>query len=348
VALYGGCVVLLAIWLSCIPRARYPGISSFGMGDIPEYYVLARNVYSGRGFVVDYFIGDFWTGPKLGIEDVVGSTPTAARRPLAPYVAASLFCLTGLNHYVIHIAASMLGSVVPLGFYGVMARRLAKRGPVSAAKELFCQFGALALCLLPTHFLLFGLGTVSLFELLPWLVLFLLAELREWASWVCAGVMAASAGLVTASRPEGVVLVAALFVVYIAPAALRALVRRRFAGELTAAGLVLGGVALMNVPLLFIRYAPGAGVYYHTLRYDVSRDALVPMYLKWPDLNHAIVHANFSAAPTMSWVINRGAAGEILRHPGALCRWWGVQLGRKTVSFLRFYGSRRDDSTRGA
>jgi len=345
--LYGGCAALLAIWVSCVPLLRYPGVASFGMGDVPEYYCLARNIASGRGFVVDYFIGDFWTGPKVSLDDVVGSRPTAARRPLVPYVTSFLFYLTGTNVYAIHVAASMLGCLLPLSFYGLMVPRLRRMGLWTAGRDRFCEFAALGLCLVPTHFMLFGLGTVTLFELLPWLTLWLLAELREWKLGVATLVMALAAGLATVSRPEGIVLVFGLFLVYFVPAAARAAVQRRLR-EVVAAPLAIAcGVAVLNVPVLFVDYGPGAGVHYHTLDYDASYDAFIPRYTSWPEVNSSKIHENFSEHPRLSTLINKGVGAEIRAHPAAFGRWWLVQLKRKTLSFLRFYGEHEKMSTYG-
>ena len=69
------------------------------MGDIPEYYVIAKNLFFGRGFVQDYFIGDFWTGPKTDLQNIIGSVPTSARRPLVPYLASYYYYIVGQNNF---------------------------------------------------------------------------------------------------------------------------------------------------------------------------------------------------------------------------------------------------------
>ncbi len=332
--LFAGIALLAVVWLAVIPLQSYPGNLPLGMGDIPEYYVLAKNIHSERGFTTDYFICDFWTGPRLGIEEIIDSPPTSGRRPLVPYLTGYFFHLLGVDYHLINIMASFLAAIVPLIFYSFLSRySLRKDGFVSRDRDLLYQFLSLLVCLIPTHFVLFALGTITLFELFPFFTLITLITAEDRPTGLSLLAAALSAGLTTVSRPEGTILVFFIFLIYLLPAGLKAIMGRGRTGRApVVAASVLAGVLLLNLPLFFIRYGPDSGqLWYRTLSYRPETERFEPLYPRWSEFNFALARENFADRPDIENVINPKAFSEIALHPIAFGKWLLREMTLKLI-----------------
>lgn len=339
--LFCGTILLLLVWISCIPIQLYPGKNSHGMGDIPEYYLLSKNIYLGRGFITDCFIGDFFSEPRLTLQDVISSPPVSARRPLVPYVASYFFYLGGQNHYIINIIASLLASLLPLSVYSFFYYYpLHKYGTVSYARNISLQFFAILICLIPSHFVLFSLGTITIFEMFPFFMLILLIKLEDWKSPFSIFIMALSAGLISISRPEGIIIVLIVFLIYFLPPTLSAIFYKRIPKQILATIMIIVGLLIMNIPLLFIKYdsASQVGAWYNTLQYRAqTRNFQSIYYPRWPEFNYAIARNNFSDNPNNTYLLNMGIRSDIYSHPIAFGKWIFMNANKKIGAFTSLY-----------
>lgn len=339
--LYSITIVIIIAWMSGIRFQSYPGVMSLGMGDIPEYYVLAKNIYIGEGFTTDYFIGDFWVGPKLNIEDVVDSAPTSARRPLVPYIASYFFYISGDNFYIINIIASLLASIFPLAFYGFMYQyRLDKKFKISWVQNLFDQFVALLLCFIPSHFVLYALGTITIFESLPLFIIFILIKLKKQRSNFSIFIISLSAGITTVSRPEGMILILAISLVYFLPWIIVTISKKNISKKLSFIALFIGSITIMNVPLLSIHYHNTRlnSFWILTACYDSNSKHFNSIYFHWPEFNRAITIENFSKSPDIKNTINVNLISDALSNPIPFFKWVIQETIKKMIAFASLYG----------
>lgn len=338
--LYSIILIIIISWMSSIQFHFYPGVMSLGMGDLPEYYVLAKNIYLGEGFTTDYFIGDFWTGPKFNIEDVIDSAPTSARRPLVPYLASYFFYLSGDNIYIINIIASLLASTFPLAFYGFIYQYiLDKKVTISWVHNLFYQFIALLLCFIPSHFVFYALGTTTIFESLPLFFIFILIKLKQRRSAFSVFIISLSAGLTIVSRPEGMILILAISLVYFLPL-LVAIFKKNISKQLNFIALFIGSIIMMNIPLLSINYynARLNSFWILTAYYDLNSKEFNSIYYYWPEFNRAITNENFSKNPNFKNTINDKIISDVLTHPILFGKWIIQETILKMIGFASLYG----------
>jgi len=336
--LFTGIILLFLAWMFCIPKQSYLGMTSLGMGDIPEYYGLANNISSGRGFTTDYFIGDFWTGPRFNSQDLTNSPPTMARRPLIPYITSYFFYFFGQNHYIINVVASFLAALLPLSFYCFLYYHT--KDTLSRQGDVFYQLFSLLVCLIPSHFILFAVGTITIFELLPLLILLLLLGIKQWKSPFSILIMALSAGLVTISRPEGLAVILIVFMIYLLYPILAAALQKRREKLLVPAVLILVGILVMNSPLLFIRYGSSSGLWYQTLNYKPQTKRFESIYPVWSAFNKEIALENFSDNPDIANILNKDVLSEIISHPVAFGKWILTEVSAKFTDFMSLYSTR--------
>ncbi len=341
IILIGGSTALFAIWMCCIPWSAYPGNTTHHMGDIPEYYVLAENIYSGNGFVTDYFIGDFWQGTRLSLEDVVESPPIAARRPLVPYVTSFFYYVTGVSYQVINIMAAFLAALLPFAFYDFFRRYAFKKDfSLFEKKKRAFQILALAICLIPSHFILFSLGTISIFEMIAFTILMIPLFFNSFESFLQMAVMALSGGIVLLSRPEGIILIMLVTVLFLLPNSLIVFLRERNRRGLKTAMVFFVGIGLMSIPNLFIEYGQGSysrNTWYRTLRYVPESGYFESIYPKWGDFNSAIVRENYSEQPNIQNILNDKIYSDIAAHPIDFVKWVIFQSWQKLRAFSKLY-----------
>ncbi len=336
-----GSTALFVIWICCIPWSAYPGNITHHMGDIPEYYVLAENLYSGEGFVTDYFIGDFWQGLRLNLEDVMGSSPIAARRPLVPFVTSFFYYVTGVSYQVINIMAAFLAALLPFAFYDFFRRFALKKGfSLTEKRKRDFQILALAFCLIPSHFIYFSLGTISVFEMIAFFILMTPLFFKSFESFLQAAVMALSGGIVLFSRPEGIILIMLVTVLFLLPNSLMVFLRERNRMGLKTVLIFFVGIGLMSIPSLFIKYGEGSysrNTWYKTLHYIPETGNFKSLYTEWGEFNSAIIRENYSEQPNIQNTLNDKIHSEIVAHPMAFVKWLIFQSWQKLSAFSSLY-----------
>jgi len=341
IILIGGSTVLFVIWICCIPWSAYPGNITHHMGDLPEYYVLAENIYSGNGFVTDYFIGDFWQGLRLSLGDVIDSPPIAARRPLVPFVTSFFYYVTGVSYKVINIMAAFLAALLPFAFYDFFRRFALKKGlSLTEKKKRDFQLLALAVCLIPSHFIYFSLGTITVFEMITFFILMTPLIFKSFESFLQAAVMALSGGIVLFSRPEGIILIMLVSVLFLLPNSLMVFLRERNLMGLQTVMVFFVGIGLMSIPALFIEYGAGSysrNIWYKTLRYIPETGNFKSIYPEWGEFNTAIIRENYSEQPNIQNILNDKIHSEIVSRPMAFVKWIIYQSWKKLCAFSSLY-----------
>lgn len=339
--LIAGSTFLFVIWICCIPRSAYPGNLTHHMGDIPEYYVLAENIYSGNGFVTDYFIGDFWQGERLSLGDFIDSPPIAARRPLVPFVTSFFYYVTGVSSQVINILAAFLAALLPFAFYDFFRRfALRKDVPLTEKKKRDFQILALAMCLIPSHFIYFSLGTITVFEMIAFFILMTPLFFKSFESPLQAAVMALSGGIVLVSRPEGIILIMLVALLFLLPNSWMVFLHERNRMGLKTVVVFFVGIGLMSIPSLFIKYGTGSysrNTWYKTLRYIPETGNFKSIYPEWGEFNSAIIRENFSDQPNIQSILNDKIHSEIVAHPTAFVKWMIYQSWQKLSAFSNLY-----------
>jgi hypothetical protein len=330
--------LLFVVWMFCIYHQPYPGILSEGTGDEPEYYVLAKNIYLGRGFTTDYFIGDFWTGPRHSISDVIGSPPNSGRRPLAPYIAGYFFYITGQNNYIIGIIAVTLTALLPLCFYSFLYHyTLNKNIVISNIRNVIYQLVAIITCLFPSIFSSCALGCVTSFEIIPFFVFVMLLSLKDWDSLDTIIISSICAGLTTISRPEGNVLIFAAFLVFMLPPVIQVIFRKKKLKKLIIISAVISGIIIMNIPVLFIQYGTTSGLWLQTIIYDTDIKSFESSYYPWSQFNYAITKVNFSENPEFEKLLNPNLIRDIISHPIEFGSWVIGNASSRFVAFFNLY-----------
>jgi hypothetical protein len=331
---------ILLAWIYCVPSQKYPGVFSTGMGDIPEFYALAKNIYLGQGFTTNYHIFDFWTGPKSGIQDIINSPPTSGRRPLVPYVTSFFYHLSGYNNYSIYLIALILAALIPLVLYGFLYHfTLKKHNKISPLRNLIYQIVSVCMVFIPNHYLLFGLGTITLFLLVPLFIFILFIKLQNWKSPASVLIIALSAGLATTARPEGIVLVFIILLIYFINQCITILLNKSTVKTLTIFPIILIGIIILNIPVLFIPYESSSnGLWYQTLQYNGQLKKFQSIYFPyWFLFNNAIAREYLSDNPDINHIINTNIKGDISRHPLKFLRWLFNESKSKIIVFLSIY-----------
>lgn len=341
IILIGGSTALFVIWICCIPWSAYPGNITQHMGDLPEYYVLAENLYSGNGFVTDYFIGDFWQGSRLSLEDIMDSPPIAARRPLVPYITSFFYHVTGVSYQVINIMAAFLAALLPFAFYDFFRRFAFKKGlSLTKKKKRDYQLLSLAICLIPSHFIYFSLGTITVFEMTAFFILMIPLLFKSFESFLQASVMALSGGIVLISRPEGIMLIMLVAVLFLLPKSLMVFLRERNIRGLQTVVVFFVGIGLMSIPNLFIEYGAGSysrNIWYKTIRYIPDTGNFKSLYPEWGEFNSAIIRENYSEQPNIQNTLNDKIHSEIVSHPMAFVKWIIYQSWKKLCAISSLY-----------
>ncbi len=339
--LIGGSTTLFVIWICCIPWSAYPGNITHHMGDLPEYYVLAENIYSGNGFVTDYFIGDFWQGSRLNLGDIMDSPPIAARRPLVPFVTSFFYYVTGVSYQVINIMAAFLAALLPFAFYDFFRRFAFKKGfSLTGKKKRDFQLLALVICLIPSHFIYFSLGTITVFEMIAFFILMTPLFFKSFESFLQAAVMALAGGIVLLSRPEGIMIIMLVAVLFILPNSMMVFLRERNIRGLKTVLVFFVGIGLMSIPNLFIEYGAGSysrNMWYLTLHYIPETGNFKSLYPEWGEFNSAIIRENYSEQPNIQNTLNDKIHSEIVSHPMSFVKWIIYQSWKRLGAISDLY-----------
>ena len=145
-------------------------------------------------------------------------------------------------------------------------------------------------------------------------------------------VMALSGGIVLLSRPEGIVLIMLVAVLFFLPNSLIVFLREHNWMGLKTGMVFFVGIGLMSIPNLFIEYGQGSysrNTWYRTLHYFPETGYFESIY--------AIVRENYSEQPNIQNILNDKIYSEIVAHPIAFAEWVIFQSWQKLSAFSKLY-----------
>lgn len=296
---------LLAVWLGLMPLSPYPAQISMGLGDRPGYYRLAANLVSGRGWLVDFFIGDY-----------IGGKPSyLTNHPLPVLVTTFLFQVVGRNAHslsVYCVLAAALHVALLCSFVCTVGRKA-----FSDARIFVAAVAALAI---PIHFHLLGIGVSTVPGALAFMTatVFLVEHVdRPLRRFIMCAVAILFLIVV---RPEAALLGVLLLVCFpVVSVLIGPGVRRRWRVLLLtmcAAAIVGLWVKLPGVVARLPANLRNLSVFY--LKYEPERKEFGWMYAPWWKINEMLCAANFSSDGAAVPEINDAIGEEIRNHPGSL------------------------------
>jgi hypothetical protein len=314
----------LAAWLALMPLSPYPSLLTVVLGDTPGYYRVAANLAAGRGWLADFFIGDY----------VGGRPPYLTDHPLPVLVITFLFHLAGPNGRSLEVYSALAGALHVALFSTFVCRASdgGMRGRLLPAL-------AMAAMAVPAYFHLLGLGVFTVPGALAFLaVVALLVDPPETGPRRLAA-PAAGVMFLLLARPESALLGALLLAVWPLEALLmsgrfRAVTRLAVAAALAAAVVA----AWANLPALVGALPPALknlSVFY--LRYDEAGRQFVWMHSPWWEINRMLCAANFAPGAHPLPECNAAIGEQIRAHPAAFLGFagregWGM-ITRLTAAF---------------
>ncbi|HUT35918.1 MAG TPA: hypothetical protein VNE39_20695 [Planctomycetota bacterium] len=324
---------VVGLWLLLMPLSPYPGQLTVSLGDVFGYYRLAANLVAGRGWAPDYFVADLPGGAYLYL----------AIHPIPPLVTTLFLQVFGPNLDSLNVYSVLAAG----GLFLLMASFAGLRsdGRVSQSKALF--FVTLAACVVPAHFVFFGLGVHSAPGALAFLTLMALYVVRGARDTAGRLAMAATVAFLFLVRPEGAVL-AALFVVICGGYSVLTARRVRLAlrAGLVAAALAVLGIAWANLPrLMGAAGASSKALSVCYLKFDPSRGRFGFLYKSAEEAHHAIGRAYFGGGGVEA-LANEAIASELQERPALFLRCLAAHLVHYTspvfLSAILFPGAEVD------
>jgi len=294
----------LALWILLMPLSPYPAQMNMGLGDRPGYYRVAANLVSGRGWLADFFIGDY-----------VGGYPSyLVNHPLPALVITFFFQVFGSNAHSLTVYGALAGTLcvsVLASFVSVDERK--------EPSNPWIFIGALIALGVPSHYYLLGLGASTVPGTLAFLtaVVFLVEHVDTLKKRIVVCAICVIYMLVV--RPEaailGVLLVAcfALFA-FLCNSGIRA--RWRLVACLGIA-LVVAGAWLKLPEIVGALPSNLRNLCIFFLQYDQDVGQFQWMYAPWWKINEMLCTMNFSLEETVPALGNDAIAEEILGHPAA-------------------------------
>lgn len=143
-------IALMSLFFSLImPLNKYPGFISLAMGDVPAFCNMAKNLYRGKRYKENYFIGDYAEGGYVYLKQC----------PLSVLVTAFIYNFFGVNRYSLQIYAMISGLLCVIIGAGMInhVNLLISASVIS----MLPYFAILILCV-PTFFIYCGVGEHSL------------------------------------------------------------------------------------------------------------------------------------------------------------------------------------------
>lgn len=164
--------------------------------------------------------------------------------------------------------------------------------------------------------------------------------MKEWNDNFFIFIMALSAGLTTISRPEGIILIFVIFLIYFLPHIFMSGLKKTLSKRFIPAVIILAGLALINIPLLFIEYgteSQSGNAWYKTLHYNSEAKNFESAYFPWTEFNYALARENLSDNPSSAHLLNSNINAEIISHPFASAKWLLTETVLKLTVFPSIY-----------
>ena len=198
---------LLAVIALCVASAAIKAYvnaprDNIAHGDAGYYLTLARNLASGRGFVIDY-VPDFLSGERR-----IPHPANTYWMPLTSVVLAAAMSVFGQAFGVAKATMIAVSSLAPAVAYALGRELFGGRRPALVAAFLAAVSGGYltAACQPQTHALVLVVGGL-------WLLLALRARREErWLPW-----LGALTGLLHANRGDGILLFGVLALMWLVP-----------------------------------------------------------------------------------------------------------------------------------
>ena len=296
---------LLFSWLLMMPLSPYPALLDVELGDRPGYYRLITNLVSGRGWNIDFFVGDY-----------IGGKPAyLTSHPLPVLNASLLFQIVGINDHSLSIYNALAGAITVLlvATFVTSAKEDNHQGPTILVIALLTLF-------VPAAFQLFALGVVTVASALAALlatVMLIDTRLPKPARLL---ICAMSLLVMLLSRPEAAVLAVLIVAGYgllnrlLTPLLPRS--RRLTLGVILAATLAVGWTQLPTITRMLPANFKNLSVFY--LRYDTPTNSFAWIHAPWWHINKEMSRTTFSGDPNLKPEHNPEIGTELREHPAAL------------------------------
>jgi len=290
-------------WIALMPLSPYPSHLTMGLGDPPAYYRAAANLVAGRGWATDYFVGDYASG----------SLSYLSAQPIQVLVTTFFFQVFGVNWHSLYVYDALAGGVAVC----LLASFVCLASKESASDGRHIPLLTLAFLLLPTHFILFGLGVMTAPGALAFLTLaaFCIEDLPP--ARLRTLVIAACVVFLFWARPETRLLAVLLVAFWGVQKFLSA--RWPRASIRLGMGVIVVAVLWAHLPDLvdsLPQTVRGLCVFY--VQYDPTVDRFVCMY---DDLNRVLSRANFLGGGAVEKLPNRSLGDELCSYPVAFLRY---------------------------
>jgi hypothetical protein len=320
---------LLAVywfWLLAMPLSPYPSHLSVGLGDPPGYYRAAANLVAGRGWSPDYFIGDYLGGYLTYIKS----------QPLLVLITTFFFQIFDVNWFSLYVYDAMTGVFLLYLLSSLIC--LSAVGMLKDRKRILLV--TMLVSLIPAHFMMLGLGAVTVPASLAFLMITALAttNIRPFASKKL--VIGASATFLILVRPEALALALITGAVYLLYASAKAYRLQRPAGIAFLTGLLLFAFLVWIFLPEIIFHAPSAwkGVALSYLQFKPDTGRFVPMFSPWWELNHALSRANFLDEAAPFSLANPDIGIQLRNHPLAFLIYLVSQLPASAMALSQTIG----------
>lgn len=314
---------LALFWLWAMPLSPYPSQVTMDLGDPPVYYRTAANLAAGRGWTPDYFAADY---PR-------GEVSYVRTHPVPALATAFLFHLVGANAYSLQVY-SIVAALLLLYLLGAIVRM--GTGDRDGPHVLLLTLG---LAVVPSHFILFGLGVVTAPGALALAVAVALAFAEGGRRLARHAAMGLSLLLLVLLRPDSAMMAVLLAVAWLVGQAVAGARVPRGLRLALAAACVAGGVLLWRGLPALLRAARPAwdslGLYF--LRYDAAAGRFVDTLGSWMEQSRRLCAANLTGESLFDSVGNAAIGSEVQAHPLAFAAHlasWFPFFARQAVNAL--------------
>jgi hypothetical protein len=319
-------MTVYCFWLLTMPLSPYPSHLSVGLGDPPGYFLAAANLIAGKGWSPDYFVGDY----------VGGYLTYVKTQPLLVLVTTFFFQIFDVNWLSLYIYDATAGVLLIFLMVAMICLSVDGTARDSSAMLLLTMLAVV----IPTHFLLIGLGAVTIPGALAFLAFaaFATTNVRPVvAKRIAIGVCAFFLLFV---RPEALLLLIIAAAVYFVRGIVKTWQISKPFRFLSIAGLllllVLAWTRIPDIINSVPQTSKGMAVSY--LRYDSSTGRFAPLFYPWWELNHNLSRANFQN-PGMDFNIANSDIGiELRKHPVQFLMYLVNQLPNRFVAFAQSVG----------
>ena len=297
-------------WLAAMPLSPYPSQATMGLGDPPTYYHAAAMLAAGRGWAPAYFAAGYPGG-------LVSYVQT---HPVPPLVTAFFFHVFGTNWHSLFVFDA-IAALLLVHLAAAVVRGEGERREGDGPHVLLL---AAALLLVPGHFVLFGLGVVTVPGALCVLTLAALGANGKVEPRARRLVVGATVALMLLVRPEAALLAVLLGVAFgVRWLLVGGRLRRWARGAALGACAAAAAGAWLGLPALAGRLPRGwesLSVFF--LRYDPAGGRFVETVNPWWEYNRRMCRANFTGEDLFaSGVANRAAPAEVRDHPVGFIRY---------------------------